>query len=301
MYDFYNYGYNNVGDIIGDIAGATGLALGAIWGIIIGIFVFEILVYILKCFVLKLTGEKLGAKDEWKPFVPFAREHYRVKILDEPAWKMLFFADFLVLFIALFVVLNVFSRSGVFTVILLVLLLGYVGFSIYINITYYIKFYEKFGYHKILSFMRYFGALSGATEIIDILIGVDSRVQPGGRARVESVESAAAEKPVVKANLTILSGQYKGQKFDISDGSEVVLGKSADSCNIIFDQYQVHVSRKHCSISFSKETNSFTVTNYSKNGVIYNNNLKIGPNETRVLPRGTVIGLGTNDNQILMN
>ncbi|MBQ6877344.1 MAG: DUF4234 domain-containing protein [Oscillospiraceae bacterium] len=96
------------------------------------------------------------------------------------------------------------------------------------------------------------------------------------------------------------SGIYKGQSFEIEDGSEIVFGRDSSVCNIIFPNSEVSVSRKHCSIKYIGISDTFLVTNYSKNGVMYDGNHRIEAGSSAMLHRGTVISLGTVSNQFIL-
>ena len=253
------------------------------------------LIYALPCYLRMLLGRKLGMRNDWPSFVPFASDFYRVKMLGEPTWKMLFFGWFSaaiatgILFIS-----SQFGLDGLIVGVILTAI--YFVFVVVFRTKYYFALYEKFGYHKVLAFLRWTPLLSNYSSAVYVVMATARPVKTEGATHIDP--------PSAKAKITGVSGQYRGQTFDLSDGKEIVLGKSAELSNIIFDQFQVHVSRKHCSIRFDGQpggAGGYIVTNFSKNGVLYNNTQKIEQNESRVLTKGTVIALGTNDNQFILN
>ena len=47
-----------------------------------------------------------------------------------------------------------------------------------------------------------------------------------------------------RAEISGVDGKYAGASFDVSDGAEVVFGRSAADSNIVFDQFDTDISRK---------------------------------------------------------
>lgn len=115
-------------------------------------------------------------------------------------------------------------------------------------------------------------------------------------------ESSAAEtfSEIKKAVIVGSAGIYKGQSFDIEDGVEVVFGRDVTCCNIIFPQTEKTVSRKHCSVKYIGVSDTFFVTAFSKNGVVFDGNQRITEGSSKMLKKGSVISLGTDDNQFIL-
>lgn len=59
-----------------------------------------------------------------------------------------------------------------------------------------------------------------------------------------------------------ISGEYEGQELNISSGEEIVMGRDAQKCNLVFTSE--NVSKIHCRITFNFKENVYYVTDYSK-------------------------------------
>ena len=89
-----------------------------------------------------------------------------------------------------------------------------------------------------------------------------------------------------------VDGKYAGASFDVSDGSEVVFGRSASDANVVFDQFDTDISRKHCSIRFDVAAGDYVVTDTSTNGTYLNGGKQIPSGTPTHVARGSVIYLG---------
>lgn len=100
--------------------------------------------------------------------------------------------------------------------------------------------------------------------------------------------------PVLKAKgqLKGVSGIYAGQIIPMEDGEKIVLGRSAQYCNLIVEGSKV--SRKHCSIVFHKEKGTYTLEDFSSNGTFRGDGTKYG--KTEELTVNSVFYLGNKEN-----
>ena len=90
-----------------------------------------------------------------------------------------------------------------------------------------------------------------------------------------------------------LSGVYKGETIDIPPDEEVNIGRDASMSHIIVGEDAGIVSRRHCGIRYNPADGTYSITDFSKNGVFREDGSQL-PYGTRVtLPRGTVIILGS--------
>lgn len=110
----------------------------------------------------------------------------------------------------------------------------------------------------------------------------------------------ATNSGVKTAKITGSAGVYRGKSFEIEDGCEIVFGRDPSVCNIIFSNSEIEISRKHCSIKYIGISESFYVSVYSKNGVMYDGNHRIEAGSSAMLRKGTVISLGTVKNQFIL-
>ena len=95
-----------------------------------------------------------------------------------------------------------------------------------------------------------------------------------------------------KGQLKGVSGVYAGQIIPMEDGEKIVLGRSAQYCNLIVEGPKV--SRKHCSIVFHKEKGTYTLEDFSSNGTFRRDGTKYG--KTEELTANSVFYLGNKEN-----
>lgn len=70
--------------------------------------------------------------------------------------------------------------------------------------------------------------------------------------------------------ILVLNGSMAGYTVTISDGETLNLGKDAKIAGLVFSSDYTHVSRLHCTISYSANGNSYFVTDCSSNGTFAN-------------------------------
>ncbi len=252
-----------------------------------------------------LTGRKLGVdkRRDWQAYVPFVTDYYRTRMTGERVWKMFFFGSTQTVISLLLAVVTL-AVPGGWRYVIFVFLAVYTVASLVIRIKHFGKIYEKFGYRKSVALMRYLPIANAAVFVIDVIVAVDSRVSAdGGRSDDGKSGSPATGQDRPVANITCVAGPYRGQSFPVPDGQEITLGRNPAMNNLVFDQYQVHVGRRHCAIRFDKNDpiTPYIVTCYTKNGVLYDNNKIVAENETKKLPRGTTISLGSAENKFVLN
>jgi len=90
-----------------------------------------------------------------------------------------------------------------------------------------------------------------------------------------------------------LSGTYKNETIDIPSDEEIYIGRDAASAHIIMDKETETISRRHCGIQYNAEDQTYSVTDYSKNGTFREDGSRLPYSVQVTLPRGTVIILGT--------
>lgn len=102
----------------------------------------------------------------------------------------------------------------------------------------------------------------------------------------EILSSSEKEAQTLPAGLVVIGGDFNGTLFDLIEGSEVVIGRSAE--NQIPLEIE-GISRKHCKFT-SNEGKFFIEDLGSKNGTYVNNNKILMPLE---LNKGDIIKIGT--------
>lgn len=102
----------------------------------------------------------------------------------------------------------------------------------------------------------------------------------------ELLSSSDKEAQTLPAGLVVIGGDFNGSLFDLIEGSEVIIGRSADN-QIPLDIEGI--SRKHCKF-YSQKGKFFIEDLGSKNGTYVNNSKIIVPYE---LNKGDIIKIGT--------
>jgi hypothetical protein len=106
-------------------------------------------------------------------------------------------------------------------------------------------------------------------------------------------EKAAAYVP----HIQILSGRYDGASVEIDGG--IVIGRDPSACQLILEGDEV--SRKHCIIAYSFNTNRYVVTDYSTNGTYIHDGKRLEENVPTELERGTILHIGKKGDMIRLS
>ncbi len=95
-----------------------------------------------------------------------------------------------------------------------------------------------------------------------------------------------------------ITGSLADQKFDITPGKRVVLGRDPQKCNIIFPQTTEGVSRVHCEIFFDGQTT--TIRDLGSSHGTYVKGVKLEPQKEFRLHRGLPIDIGSDKNRFAL-
>lgn len=99
-----------------------------------------------------------------------------------------------------------------------------------------------------------------------------------------------------KGYLYALNGMYQGASFELGDMEEISFGRENTDCQIVFDQFNTDISRKHCTVRFNAQDNTYIVTDYSRNGTFTSEDHRLQPSVPVALTIGTIIFLGNREN-----
>lgn len=123
--------------------------------------------------------------------------------------------------------------------------------------------------------------------------------QPNGAQagrKMQQNENAAEKKIVLKG----ITGQYAGQRFDLTKGS-VVIGRDPSVCNIIFDQNTPGISGRHCRVAYDAGQGCLLLTDLgSSYGTYLDNGKKLTANETEKLFAGDGFCLCDSNNRFIV-
>lgn len=91
-------------------------------------------------------------------------------------------------------------------------------------------------------------------------------------AKVESSEpretpSAPQETAAPMGCLTILTGNFAGQKLPLGAGEELTLGSDASHCHLILDQLEI--PPRLCSIRWLEERNTYLISSHAPEGLLW--------------------------------
>lgn len=256
-------------------------ALG-VFGIILVIAV-AIAAYVYAGYILMCIGRKAGVPGDfgWMAYFPVTRDLYVLKIADKPWWYIFFYAS--TGYACAIVLGTLFSllRLAAFGLVLTALFALFVAVvTLYISA----QIYGHFGFNKLIVFC-------GFNPILNTLIAFSNRIAfDDGNERKEE-----------RGNGLIVgtSGLYVGQSFPIQNGTSVALGRDPEYCSIVFPEDNAQISRRHCVIRYYADSNTYGVTDYSKNGT-YVNGTRLPENTEKEFTPGSIVSLGENGDSFVL-
>lgn len=272
--------------------------------------------YVVTGYMIMCVGRKAHLNADWMPFVPVARQLYQMEIGGCPWWYVFLFQNCFINWAITGILALVFGnvfKSG----ILMMLVLAVYGISTLVfTFFYYRKYYARFGFNPntawieivwtfgiISTVLLVFVAFSDAIRFRQDLTNPEEydRVSPvardmdndmSGGARMGSSKGGLRNRKPV--SITGVSGKYAGAVFDVSDGAAVMFGRSATDANIVFDQFETDISRKHCAVKYDAISDQFVVTDHSTNGTYLEDGTVLTPGQPTTVSKGSVIYLGKN-------
>lgn len=279
-------------DLMDEIGSIAGMLFSTYWIVLVAIGLGA---YLFVGYMYMCIGKKAGIDGDWRPFIPIARQLYMMEIVDRPWWNIFLFKESgtLVLVISCLAswILVTLTKSLMITVIVL---LTYFSAVLVFSFLYYRDFYAKFRFNPNTAWLEIIPGSGYVSVVFKMLIGFSDVVAKG---ECETGTDKASVIPRVPAAVNGVDGQYAGTSFDISDGSEVVLGRDVSKCHIIFDQFQTDISRLHCKIRYDTNTDNYYVTNMStSSGTFMENGTRLEVGVARPVVRGTMIYLASKKN-----
>ncbi|MCC8127598.1 MAG: FHA domain-containing protein [Clostridiales bacterium] len=113
-------------------------------------------------------------------------------------------------------------------------------------------------------------------------------------ARPGTASSAPVQSSIPQTGvMTGVRGAFAGAQIPLNSGEEMVVGRSADICNIILEGDLI--SRKHCTICYDGRTGYYVVTDFSGNGTFIGSGARLPEGKRTSLAPGTVIWIGSKD------
>ena len=108
-----------------------------------------------------------------------------------------------------------------------------------------------------------------------------------------------AQQAVLPKNVSIVvqNGRLKGTVIPVSD--KVIIGRDPASCNVVFPADTMEVSRRHCCVSFNRQTGRVLLEDFSSaNGTYFPSGTRIIPGRLYSLRSGDRFYLGLPDNMM---
>lgn len=93
-------------------------------------------------------------------------------------------------------------------------------------------------------------------------------------------------------------GYLQGKMIALKENKTIILGRDPRTCDLVVQGDGI--SRTHCGICYNSNDQTYTVYNYSMNGVFVPGMLKTKKGEALVLPRETHLCLCNEENEILL-
>lgn len=298
----------------GELAGAlmSALGVGAIALMVFSIvwLFFAVMAYIFSGFTRMLAGRKTGYTSDWMAFVPFAWDIYKLKYTLSPLSDLFFFGSVGVAFIIAIdtlLMLLAAAVSPVFTVLAVLVTLVWTVMRYIVTYKFLVRYYGGFGFDSKLAIITFIPCATVVTYIIDIMIAFKKDIVWTGEQAHNTAASAPVPPPynpapVMQQQLPMegmvrgILGEHEGQEIRVKAGDEIILGRDAACCQIVFSQSSENISMKHCSICFNAADNKYIVIDYSLSGTFTGDERRLQPNTPALLFPGTVIFLGDKQN-----
>lgn len=301
---------NGLASLASDLINFTKTAVVMLY---IGIIVYIVLTYVINGYMVMCVGRKAHQEDDWMAFIPVARQLYLLRIADCPWWYIFLFQNCFVNMVILLFLFWLFA--SVFGAVVLSL---YVGVIYYIagmvfTFIFYRRYYERFGFNRNMAWLEILWTFGIMKMVMLALVAFSKSVRFCAEGEKEFSPSQSGDyagnsydddshtvalgvgstEPKTAA-VTGVTGKYAGASFNISDGIPVTFGRSATEANIVFDQFEADISRKHCTLQYDTASGRFIVTDQSTNGTYLEDGSRLSLNRPVPLVGGTVIYLGKN-------
>lgn len=255
---------------------------------------FLVVPYFVHGYALMCTGRKAKLNSDFMPFIPIGRQLYQMKIAKCPWWYVFFFGTTTITVgtvgIVSFLLYKLTGKMAIVSVLVCIYIIANMVFTF----LYYQKFYEAFGFNPNTAWLNIIPTFGLVSLTFAMLIAFSNSVRYG--KYVETASGGMEGKKGMPTNSGVIVGivgTYADASFELTDGSELIFGRSPQDANIVFDQLATDVSRKHCSVRFDGRANQYVVTDYSSNGTYLENGTRLESGQPKQLARGTVIYLGS--------
>lgn len=95
-----------------------------------------------------------------------------------------------------------------------------------------------------------------------------------------------------------LRGEYATAEIDISDGEQIMIGRSPKDANLVISANRV--SRRHCTVRYDAISNEYIVIDKSSNGTYLADGTRIAKDVETRLPQGSKIFIADVNNSFVL-
>lgn len=297
---------------------------------ILGVF-YAAFAYITMC-----QGRKAGLSDDWFAFVPVAASIYRLDMVGESRWKVVFVGGLSKIILLLLCILFYFmgSLNVIVAVLFELIVLGFWAMRIALTYSYKRKLYRLFNFNENFSMFDLLGMLSWMALIMSILLfannstgsavgalisfiavlvisatgifstifnfmsAFDNRCVAGSGGIIPTSTPTPATPVANSGKMVCTAGMYNGAEFQVESEFEIIIGRDSFFSSIIISEGAKSVSRKHCGVRYDKSRKEYLVTDYSSNGTyIAETGERLQRNIPCPVQRGSSIYLGDKSNR----
>ena len=246
--------------------------------------------YFVRGYALMKTGHKAKVEGDFMPFIPIARQIYQMKIAGCPVWYIFLFGFTTITVGGMTAVCVLFYKVVQSLTLISVILIIYLIANRVFTFLYYQKYYKRFGFNPNTAWLNIIPLFTVIAQVFEMFIAFSNTIVFLGDRRKNWDEVG----PVRNGVIVGVSGTYANASFDIADGAELVFGRDPQAANIVLDQTDTDVSRKHASIRFDARTNQYAVTDLnSSTGTYLENGTQIPKGQTQYVARGSVVYFGS--------
>lgn len=93
-------------------------------------------------------------------------------------------------------------------------------------------------------------------------------------------------------------GYLQGRMFGLRPGVPLVIGRDPQYCNLVI--MKDTISRIHCTIDYQPSMKMYVIQDNSTNGVLIENGKWMNRGDTIMVPGGTHIAIGTQEDELLL-
>lgn len=98
-------------------------------------------------------------------------------------------------------------------------------------------------------------------------------------------------------SLSVLNGKLKGTSISVME--KIIIGRDPSACDVVFPADSIEISRRHCAVSFNRQTGRVLLEDFSSsNGTYFPSGTRIIPGRLYSLRNGDRFYLGLPDNMM---